>query len=132
MLDNPMLEVRDFWTNTFTHYIQNPWSIITLIVDIVIVAFLFYSMVKILKGSRAMQLVKGIIFLILITWVISIFNLKILNYLLTTVMTYGVILLIVLFQPELRRALEQLGSSNKLTRFFGFEKDIISKTKESE
>ena len=130
MLDNPMLEVRDFWTNTFTHYIQNPWSIITLIVDIVIVAFLFYAMVKILKGSRAMQLVKGIIFLILITWVSSIFNLKILNYLLTTVMTYGVILLIVLFQPELRRALEQLGSSNKLTRFFGFEKDIISKTKE--
>ena len=45
-------------------------------------------------------------------------------------MTYGVILLIVLFQPELRRAVEQLGSSNKLTRFFGLEKDIISKTKE--
>ena len=130
MLDNPMLEARDFWMNTFTHYIQNPWSIITLIIDVVIVSFLIYAMVKILKGSRAMQLVKGIIFLILITWVSSIFNLKILNYLLTTVMTYGVILLIVLFQPELRRALEQLGSSNKLTRFFGFEKDIISKTKE--
>ena len=45
-------------------------------------------------------------------------------------MTYGVILLIVLFQPELRRALEQLGSSNKLTRYFGLEKDIISRTKE--
>ena len=45
-------------------------------------------------------------------------------------MTYGVILLIVLFQPELRRALEQLGSSNKLTRYLGLEKDIISKTKE--
>ena len=130
MLDNQMLEVRDFWTNTFTHYIQNPWSIITLIIDVVIVSFLIYAMVKILKGSRAMQLVKGIIFLILITWVSSIFNLKILNYLLTTVMTYGVILLIVLFHPELRRALEQLGSSNKLTRFLGFEKDIISKTKE--
>ena len=45
-------------------------------------------------------------------------------------MTYGVILLIVLFQPELRRALEQLGSTNKVTKYFGFEKDIISKTKE--
>ena len=130
MLDNPMLEFKDFWTNTFTQYIQNPWNIVTLIIDIIIVAFLVYAMVKILKGSRAMQLVKGIIFLILITWISSIFNLKILNYLLTTVMTYGVILLIVLFQPELRRALEQLGSSNKLTRFFGLEKDIISKTKE--
>ena len=126
---NPIIELKDFWT-TFTQYIQNPWSIVTLIVDIVIVAFLIAAMIKILKGSRAMQLVKGIIFLILITWLSFIFNLKILNYLLTTIMTYGVILLIVLFQPELRRALEQLGSSNKLTRFLGIEKDIISKTKE--
>lgn len=126
---NPIIELKDFWT-TFTQYIQNPWSIVTLIVDIVIVAFLIAAMIKILKGSRAMQLVKGIIFLIVITWLSFIFNLKILNYLLTTIMTYGVILLIVLFQPELRRALEQLGSSNKLTRYLGIEKDIISKTKE--
>ena len=126
---NPIIELKDFWT-TFTQYIQNPWSIVTLIVDIVIVVFLIAAMIKILKGSRAMQLVKGIIFLIVITWLSFIFNLKILNYLLTTIMTYGVILLIVLFQPELRRALEQLGSSNKLTRYLGIEKDIISKTKE--
>ena len=103
---------------------------LALIIDIIIVVFLITAMVRILKGSRAMQLVKGIIFLILITWLSSIFNLKILNYLLTTVMTYGVILLIILFQPELRRALEQLGSSNKLTRYLGLDKDIISKTKE--
>lgn len=130
MLDNPMMEFKEFWTNTFVHYTQNPWNIITLVIDLVIVSFLIYAMVKILKGSRAMQLVKGIIFLLLITWASSIFNLKILNYLLTTVMTYGVILLIILFQPELRRALEQLGSSNKLTKYFGLDKDIISKTKE--
>lgn len=127
---NPIIEFKDFWIGTLTYYIQNPWNIVALILDIGIVVFLIISMVKILKGSRAMQLVKGIIFLILITWLSSIFKLKILNYLLTAVMTYGVILLIVLFQPELRRALEQLGSSNKLTRFFGLEKDIISKTKE--
>ena len=127
---NPMIEFKEFWTGTLTHYMQNPWNVVALIIDIVIVVFLITAMVKVLKGSRAMQLVKGIIFLILITWLSSIFNLRILNYLLTTVMTYGVILLIILFQPELRRALEQLGSSNKLTRYFGLEKDIISKTKE--
>ena len=130
MNDNPMIEMKDFWVQTFNHYTQNSWSIITLIIDVFIVSFLTVQIVKILKGSRAMQLVKGIIFLLLITWLSSIFNLKILNYILTTVMTYGVILLIVLFQPELRRALEQLGSSNKLTRYFGLENDIISKTKE--
>ena len=130
MSDNPMIELKNFWEGTLTNYIQNPWNIITLIIDIVIVVFLIYKVVKILKGSRAMQLLKGIIFLIVITWLSSVFNLRILNYLLTTIMTYGVILLIILFQPELRRALEQLGSSNKLTRYLGLEKDIISKTKE--
>lgn len=125
-----MLEIKEFWVNTISNYGQNPWNIITLIIDLIIVIVLVKEVIKILRGSRAMQLIKGIIFLILITALSSIFNLKILNYLLTNIMTYGVILLIVLFQPELRRALEQLGSSNKLTRYFGFEKDIISKTKE--
>lgn len=127
---NPMMKFENFWEGTFANYIESPWNIITLVIDIVIVLFLIVKVVQILKGSRAMQLIKGIIFLIIITWISFIFNLRILNYILTTIMTYGVILLIVLFQPELRRALEQLGSSNKLTRYFGLEKDIISKTKE--
>ena len=125
-----MVEIIKFWWATTLNYISNPWNIVTLIIDLAIVIVLLKEMVRILKGSRAMQLLKGIIFLILFTWFSSLLNLKILNYLLTNIMTYGVILLIVLFQPELRRALEQLGSSNKLTRFFGFEKDIIAKTKE--
>ena len=127
---NPMIKVENFWNGTIMNYLNSPWNIFTLIIDIVIVLFLLTKVVKILKGSRAMQLIKGILFLILITWLSSIFNLKILNYILTTIMTYGVILLIVLFQPELRRGLEQLGSSNKWTKYFGFDKDIIAKTKE--
>ncbi len=130
MDNNPMIEWKEFWSQTLTSYTQNPWNMITLAIDIIIVFFIIAKIVKILKGSRAMQLVKGIIFLLVITWLSSIFNLKILNYLLTTIMTYGVILLIVLFQPELRRALEQLGSSNRLTKYFGLDKDILSKTKE--
>ena len=125
-----MEKLKDLWLTTISNYISNPWNILTLIIDLAIVIVLLKEMVRILKGSRAMQLLKGIMFLILFTWFSSMLNLKILNYLLTNIMTYGVILLIVLFQPELRRALEQLGSSNKLTRFFGFEKDIIAKTKE--
>lgn len=127
---NPMIKVENFWSGEMMNYLNNPWNIIALIIDIIIVLFLLVKVVQILKGSRAMQLVKGILFLIVITWLSAIFNLRILNYILTTIMTYGVILLIVLFQPELRRGLEQLGSSNKLTKYFGFDKDIISKTKE--
>ena len=124
----PIMKIEDLWNSLITN--TTPWSIITLIIDIAIVILLIVKVIQVLKGSRAMQLVKGIIFLILITWASYILNLRILNYILTTIMTYGVILLIVLFQPELRRALEQLGSSSKLTKYFGLEKDIISKTKE--
>ena len=125
-----MEQIKELWLITIANYIDNPWNIVTLIIDLGIVVVLLKEIIRILKGSRAMQLLKGIMFLILFTWFSSLFNLQILNYLLTNIMTYGVILLIVLFQPELRRALEQLGSSNKLTRFFGLEKDIIAKTKE--
>ena len=125
-----MEEIKLFWKKTITTYINNPWNIVTLVIDLLIVVLLLKEMVRILKGSRAMQLLKGIMFLIIFTWFSSLLNLKILNYLLTNIMTYGVIFLIILFQPELRRALEQLGSSNKLTRYFGLEKDIIAKTKE--
>ena len=127
---SPIIRIEDFGKNLFTGYLNNPWNVFTLIIDIVIVIFLVIKVVKVLKGSRAMQLVNGIIFLILITWLSYMLNLRILNYILTTIMTYGVILLIVLFQPELRRALEQLGSTNKITKYFGLEKDLISKTKE--
>lgn len=130
MNENPMIKVENFWSSIVANYLNSPWNVITLILDLIIVVFLIVKVIKVLKGSRAMQLVKGILFLIIVTWLSGVFNLKILNYILTTIMTYGVILLIVLFQPELRRALEQLGASNKLNRYFGLEKDIISKTKE--
>ena len=74
-------------------------------------------------------MLKGIILYILITALSSILHLQILNFILKSFLSYGVIALIVIFQPELRRALEQLGT-NKLTRFFGIEKDLQTKTKE--
>ena len=91
--------------------------------------FLVYCFFKIVKGSRAWQLIKGIVLLIVATWVSGLFNLKILNWILTGIMNLGVIAIIVIFQPELRRALEQLGT-NKLAQFFGIDKDLATKTKE--
>ena len=110
-------------------YQQNPLKVITLIVDILIVVFLAYHILKIFKESRALQLIKGIAFLIVATWLSDLLNLHILNYILSAVMNWGVILLIIIFQPEIRRALEQLGT-NKYTQLFGMDKDIATKTKE--
>lgn len=109
---------------------QYPIKLVSLILDVGLVIFLGYELLKIVKDSRAWQLVKGIAFLIVATALSKVLNLYILNYLLSTIMDWGVILVIIVFQPEIRRALEQLGGTNRFTRFFGFDKDIITKTKE--
>lgn len=95
-----------------TNYLEllrnNPIKVVTLIIDITIVIFLAVKLIQIVKETRAWQLIKGIAFLIIFTMLSSILELHVLNYILTSFMTYGVILLIIIFQPELRRALEQL------------------------
>lgn len=108
---------------------QNPIDIFTTILDIIIVVFLVYCFIRIVRGSRAWQLIKGITLLIIATWLSGLLNLRILNSILTGIMNWGVIAIIVIFQPELRRALEQLGT-NKITRFFGLDSDLATKTKE--
>lgn len=115
--------------SVFQNLKENPFNLVTTAFDILIVIFLLYCFVKIVKGSRAWQLIKGIAFLIVITWVSGLLNLKILNSILTGIMNWGVIAIIVIFQPELRRALEQLGT-NKFTKFFGINSDLATKTKE--
>ena len=121
------------WTDNILNYFKNlgsnPLNLVSIIIDLAIVLFLAYCFVKVVKGSRAWQLIKGIIFLVIATWLSGVFHLIILNTILTGIMNWGVIALIVIFQPELRRALEQLGT-NKFAKFFGIDKDIATKTKE--
>ena len=125
--------ISTFYEQKVLTYIQTlqeyPIKLVSLILDISIVIFLGYHLLKIVKDSRAWQLVKGIAFLIIATALSSLLNLNILNYILSTVMNWGIILIFIIFQPELRRALEQLGT-NKFTKFFGLDKDIATKTKE--
>ena len=133
-MENDFLAVfQNFWKINVVNYLnelqENPFRVVMLALDITIVIFLVYKFVKATRNSRVWQLIKGIVLLIILTAVSGWLHLDILNYLLTSVMTYGVIAMIVIFQPELRRALEQLGT-NKLTKFFGIDKDIITKTKE--
>ena len=108
---------------------ENPFTLVTTILDIGIVIFLLYYLFKNVKGSKAWQLIKGIAFLIIMTWLSGLLNLHILNTILTGIMNWGVIALVVIFQPELRRGLEQLGT-NKFTKLLGIESDLATKTKE--
>ena len=108
-LFTPTLE---YTSQDITNYLNtlrtSPFKIVMLIVDIAIVLFLAIKLIQIIRETRAWQLIKGIVFLIIVTFLSKILELHILNYILTSFMTYGVILLIIIFQPELRRALEQL------------------------
>lgn len=133
MVINLGMNWEEFYKENIMSYIkslqENPFELITLILDLAIVIFLLYCFFKVVRGSRAWQLIKGIAFLIIATWASGLLNLKILNWILTGIMNWGVIAIIVIFQPELRRGLEQLGT-NKITKFFGIDKDVSTKTKE--
>ena len=104
----------------FNMLMQYPIKIVALIVDLFLVGCLFHIVMRLLKGTRAMQLVKGIIFLIVAIALSDFFSLNILHYILSSISTYGVIMVIVIFQPELRRALEQMGSTD-IRKLFDFE-----------
>ena len=107
------------------------FGIISFVIDIIIVLFIIYKAFSLLKGTRALQLLKGIVVLVILTFLSGFFRLTILNYILTSVLSYGVIMLIIIFHPELRRALEQLGTTNKLSRILGIDKDLNAKKKEN-
>ena len=116
--------------NYLSNIFDSPFSIITTILDIIIVCFIIYKAFKILRKTRAWQLVKGIFILLVINFISEIVNFKILNYILTSLMSYGFIMIIIIFQPELRRALEQLGTS-QFKKFLGIDEDEKIKTKEN-
>ncbi len=91
---------------------------ITDIIDVVIVAFVIYKVLGFIRETRALQLVKGLLILVLVTVLSDKFNLYTLNWILKNTMTLGVIALVIVFQPELRRALEYVGRSKFFTPQF--------------
>lgn len=81
------------------------------IIDILIVAFVVYQLLKLIKQTRAEQLLKGVIVLVVATVVTGLLNLHTINWILKGAVSLGAIAIIVVFQPELRRGLEFMGRS---------------------
>ena len=110
-MTNP-IPIFNFYKDGILKYVEDiknhPISVITLIIDLLILIFLIWRLIIIVNKTRSWQLIKGIAFLLIATLLSEILNMHILNGILTSITTYGVILLIVLFQPEIRRGLEQL------------------------
>lgn len=81
------------------------------IIDILIVAFVIYKLVGLIKQTRAEQILKGVIVLVVATLATDVLNLHTINWILKGVAALGAFAIVVVFQPELRRALEYLGRS---------------------
>ena len=106
-----------FWDQIQTFF----WNIIhrpTWVdyIDIAILAFLIYQLVVLTRQTRAIQVLKGLAVIIVASYISELAGLTALNWLLRSILNNGVIVLLILFQPELRRALEQIGRSAKLER----------------
>ena len=90
--------------------------------DIIVVAFLIYKVLPLFRTSRTMQILRAILFLFIALWLTSsdVLNMKASNFLLSQVTTVGLLALVVLFQPELRRILDHVGNV-KLGKIFTTE-----------
>lgn len=89
------------------------------IIDILLVAILIYNVIRMLRGTRAEQLSKGIIFLLVLTEVSNRLEIYTVNWILTNLMTLGMVAILIVFQPELRRGLEYLGRSSTFHKTIG-------------
>lgn len=87
----------------------------TDVIDIVIVAYLLYRLLGFIKETRAQQLFRGILLIIGFFLISELFNLSLLNWLFTRLITVGLIAVVILFQPEIRRGLEQIGRRGVLS-----------------
>ena len=90
------------------------------IIDVAILAYIIYVALKLIRETRAGQLLKGILLLVAGYFLSKFFQLKIIEYLLKSTLDIGLIAMIILFQPELRRALEKFGRTKFDILSFGF------------
>jgi diadenylate cyclase len=100
------------------------------IIDVAIVSYIIYKLILLVRGTRAVQLLKGI-FVLVATWAVSTwFDLYTLKWLMNQMFTFGVVSILIIFQPELRRALEQLGRGKLFGRSTVVERDVNEKITE--
>ena len=84
---------------------------LTDIIDIILVAFIVYTVIKFIRQTRAAQLLKGVAILLVVMYLSDWFQLNVINFILLNTMQIGLTALLIIFQPELRRALEHMGRS---------------------
>jgi len=84
------------------------------ILDIAIVVILIYAILSAIRTSSALRIASAIVVFLLVTWLTGVAKMRVLNFILTNILEIGIIALVIVFQPELRRLLENVGSRSLL------------------
>ncbi|MBR6019246.1 MAG: diadenylate cyclase CdaA [Lachnospiraceae bacterium] len=107
-------------------WISLPKFAVTDVIEILLIAFLIYHLINWIKQTRAWYLVKGLAMLLIIWIVATIFEFTAILWIFRNAISVGIIAIFIIFQPELRRALEQLGQ-NRIVGFFGTRQSSIER-----
>ena len=109
MAVRPLSEITSFFQNAVYAFMSIK---IKDILDILIVAFLIYKVVNLVRSTSTARVARAIVVLLLATWITGLFQMEMLNFGLNKILELGVIALVIMFQPELRRALERMGGKS--------------------
>lgn len=114
-----MLQLRWFFSSIgslFTNLFAYPdWH---NIIDVAILAVLIYNVIKLVMHTRSNSLFKGIALVLILAWLSSVLRFNAVSWLLNQIVSMGLLVLVILFQPEFRRGLDQLGRSRFMRRAF--------------
>lgn len=115
------MEAIGNFINNYLVWLSLPKINFTDIIEICILAFLIYHVVKWVKNTRAWTLVKGLV-VIMIFWLFAvIFELNVIIWIIKNTISVGIIAIVIIFQPEFRKALEQLGQKNLMKSIITFD-----------
>jgi DNA integrity scanning protein DisA with diadenylate cyclase activity len=95
--------------NSGVLFFGGPLDIFRYIVDILLITFILYGLLRILRETRAWQLLKGLLLIFLMTIICSLLGLEMVSFIINNVLYIVALAFVVIFQPELRRALETVG-----------------------
>ncbi|MFQ7661234.1 diadenylate cyclase CdaA [Roseburia intestinalis] len=119
-MQNAMATMGAFWEKA-SIYLNLPKITMTDVVEILIITFLFYYMLVWIKNTRAWVLLKGIMVILLFVLVAAVFQMNTIIWIAKNTLSVAITAIVIIFQPEIRKALENLGQKNFLTSFFTFD-----------
>ena len=112
-LRNFFYSIGSLFTNLFQHTDGHN------VVDVLLLAVIIYQIIKLVMHTRSNSLFKGIAAILVMAWLSGVLRLSAINWLLTQIISMGILFIVILFQPEFRRGLEQIGRSKLMRRMIG-------------